>query len=62
MVRLRGSCDSAYAYVDYKWMSSVKFYNDNSAVYLSWDNETIDSFPDAYGFLDLIKITYHLIR
>ena len=47
-----GSCDSAYAYVDYKWMSSVKFYNDNSLVVLSWDNETIDYLPDAYGLLE----------
>lgn len=47
-----GSCDSAYAYVDYKWMSSFKFYNDNSLVALSWDNETIDYLPDAYGLLE----------
>ena len=47
-----GDCDSAYAYANYKWMSSVKFYNDNSLVVLSWDNETIDYLPDAYGFLE----------
>ena len=47
-----GSCDSAYAYVDYKWMTSAKFYNDRSAVLLSWDNDNIDNLPNAYGILE----------
>jgi len=47
-----GDCDSAYYYPNAKWMATGKFYNDNSAVFLSWDNETIDNLPNAYGILE----------
>lgn len=47
-----GDCDSAYYYPNYKWMTTAKLYNDNSAVFLSWDNETIDNLPNAYGILE----------
>ena len=47
-----GSCDSAYYSPNYKWMTSAKFYNDSSSVFLSWDNETIDNLPNAYGILE----------
>ncbi len=47
------SCSTAFAYPDYKWMQSTKIYNDNSRVYLSWDNNNIDLLPNVNGFLEI---------
>ena len=47
------TCSSAFAYPDYRWMQSLKVYNDNSRVYLSWDNGNIDLLPDVNGYLEI---------
>lgn len=41
-----GNCYSYYA--EYRWMYSVKGFNDGTRVVLSWDNNAIDSLPNAY--------------
>jgi hypothetical protein len=41
-----GNCYSYYA--EYRWMYSVKGFNDGTRVILSWDNNAIDSLPNAY--------------
>ena len=41
-----GDCISYY--VDYKWIYSIKAFDDGSRIILSWDNNSIDALPDAY--------------
>ena len=44
--------DCMYWYPDYKWMYSIKAFENGSRIILAWDNNNIDSLPDAYDITD----------
>ena len=48
-IYLDGEGDCISYYVGYKWMYSIKAFNDGSEIILSWDNNSIDTLPDAYN-------------